>query len=79
MYVCMYVCMCVCVCVFMCMYGSPGEPYNGPNIVINDTRMDVLTLLYILGALCLEADLWMLKYTCVFKKHLLALESWKRE
>ena len=44
---------------------APGETYNEPNML----------LLYILGALCLETDIWMLKYTCAFKKHLLPLES----
>ena len=42
---------------------APGEPYNEPNIVINDTRLDVVdTVVYSgIGSLCLETDLWMLK------------------
>ena len=52
---------------------AQGEPYNEPNIVVNDTRWIKLTLLYILGALCLQTDLCMLKYTCVFKNLLFRL------
>ena len=58
---------------------APGESYNKPNIVINGNRLDVVDTFAYLRDICLETDLWILKYNCKFKKHLLPLKNCKRE
>ena len=54
---------------------APGEPYNEPDIVKNDTRLDVIdTFVYFGKTMSRDGSL-----DTELHLHLLPLESWKRE